>query len=64
MTKTVVVVNVLHWSVSILKKRQIIFKGEGGGKILVFLVFSCVVGRITLQPNKSVKFHALQVKPF
>ena len=31
-TKTVVVVNVLHWSVSILKKRQIIYKGgrEGG----------------------------------
>ena len=36
MTKTVVVVNVLHWSVSILKKRQIIFKGEGGGQNISF----------------------------
>ena len=39
-TKTVVVVNVLHWSVSILKKRQIIFKGEGGGAKYQFFWYS------------------------
>ena len=40
-TKTIVVVDVLHWSVSILKKRQIIYKGGGeGAKMLVFRVFS------------------------
>ena len=46
MTKTAVVVNVLHWSVSILKNRQIIHKGGKEGAKCEFLGYSREWGEV------------------